>query len=50
MNNINNKQYIISSALIQFEDRFKNKFNLEKYNNTNEPTVFFGIYNKSIHL
>ena len=46
-NNINNKQYIISSALIQFEDRFKNKFNLEKYNNINEPTVFFGIYNKN---
>ncbi len=38
-------QYYISDSLKQFEVRFKNKFNLTTYNNKNEPSIFFGVYN-----
>lgn len=39
------KQFYISDCLKQFEVRFKKKFNLNNYNNINETSIFFGVYN-----
>jgi hypothetical protein len=39
------KQFYISTSLIQFEVRFKKKFNLINYYNNKLPAIFFGVYN-----
>jgi len=43
-------QVHVSSSLIHLENRFMQKFNLIKYNNKKDPSLFFGIYNKTDFL
>lgn len=39
------KQVYVSNALNMFEKRIRRKYNLVKFNNINEPSFFFGVYN-----
>lgn len=46
----NVKKLYVSKALKHFADRFKKKFNLEKYNNIEDiksPAIFFGVYDQN---
>ena len=38
------EQGYVSPALSHLEDEFLDRWNLKKYNNENEPSVFFGLY------
>tara|TARA_R100000008_G_scaffold23574_1_gene12644 strand:+ start:1830 stop:2633 length:804 start_codon:yes stop_codon:yes gene_type:complete len=38
------EQGYVSPALSHLEDEFLERWNLKKYNNDNEPSVFFGLY------